>query len=921
MAHRELERVLGLVRARHLELVDELGRDRRERIFGPRQEPVNRAAVDKARELLRATAELVADRREAEHHVQVVAHSLQEEAVQVLPRVGRARLLLLHDRPDVVDDHVELVLGQQACDLARHEDLVDVLEEALVLDLGVGEDEAHWLALEAGNLVQRLDVLKQVGHVVRLGDGDLERVGAGDVGRQAREALLAGAADADEQRRAARHREEPRDAHHVLDARPDVGQPARHRLVERRVRVGDLTRVVIHLGLAEEVDKVHGRLHLLHKLGLERVAAHVEDGLVDPLLVLVRHQLVGKHAAALVDPQRKQVALGGRHVAAKRRNGRVDVLVVELGGRRQHLGLRLVPQRDRHRHELGRHKHDLVGEEVGGEAALHEAPKDAVDRGDRWQRDVEDGVLALEAVGDVVFAAAWHVHGGEVTQVDQELHVADGLLQRVHAALLQQLAHNLVGDLVAPVVDCGHGDVVDEQAHGLAAWRAIRAALALLHSALCGDLEDLRRRQERKGDRLGRRRVGVERVHELVDGRGLGSAWAAYQQRRLLHQVRQVQQLLKAHRVERRDHELRKLGALLRLGVGPHGHQMAPVAPAERLLVHHVLVDGVIRRPQGPGEAEEENALVRCCVERLARVLERLDVAVEQRRQRVDEADLLVEHDWLEVQADEVEHRVDVLVEEAPQHVGLRLLALLQPRAHHRVPAQLRVRHVDDAGARDRRRRRVGEVLRLKERLHGGCHEDAVAVGECQHLVVVEHRVEVLDPDRVHRAVEHDPRVLVLVLGGTAPQHGKHAVGPVARRCVHAAKHLRRGDRLGVHAPDHVLGAELRQRARQALLDRRLAAAGRAHQHDTVAHQVGLVQLDALVEPRLVHLQALLQHHLLKRLGHVGERRALGLHAREQIVNERQEQRHVLRHKLGHVHVAQRAHHEEGLALVWVGAL
>lgn len=54
------------------------------------------------------------------------------------------------------------------CDLSGHEQLIGVLQECLVLHLCVCEEEADRLALEAGNLVQTLDVLQQVGDIVRL---------------------------------------------------------------------------------------------------------------------------------------------------------------------------------------------------------------------------------------------------------------------------------------------------------------------------------------------------------------------------------------------------------------------------------------------------------------------------------------------------------------------------------------------------------------------------------------------------------------------------------------------------------------------------------------------------------------------------------------------------------------------------------
>ena len=47
--------------------------------------------------------------------------------------------------------------------------------------------------------------------------------------------------------------------------------------------------------------------------------------------------------------------------------------------------------------------------------------------------------------------------------------------------------------------------------------------------------------------------------------------------------------------------------------------------------------------------------------------------------------------------------------------------------------------------------------MHLKEDLAVGGHRDAVSVGEGQGLVVVEDRVEVLDPYGVHRAIQQQP--------------------------------------------------------------------------------------------------------------------------------------------------------------------
>ena len=92
---------------------------RRERLLGPRQEPVDGAAVDQTREGLGARAELGPDGREAEREVEVGAHALDEEGPQVVLRRLRALEDALVHGADLADDDVVLVareeVGQLAC--------------------------------------------------------------------------------------------------------------------------------------------------------------------------------------------------------------------------------------------------------------------------------------------------------------------------------------------------------------------------------------------------------------------------------------------------------------------------------------------------------------------------------------------------------------------------------------------------------------------------------------------------------------------------------------------------------------------------------------------------------------------------------------------------------------------------------------
>lgn len=58
-------------------------------------------------------------------------------------------------------------------------------------------------------------------------------------------------------------------------------------------------------------------------------------------------------------------------------------------------------------------------------------------------------------------------------------------------------------------------------------------------------------------------------------------------------------------------------------------------------------------------------------------------------------------------------------------------------------------------------RRGVVNVVRFETQFGIGRHNDPIAVGQRQRLVVVQHGVQVLYPYRVHWAVQNDPAVFV----------------------------------------------------------------------------------------------------------------------------------------------------------------
>eukprot|EP00966_Prymnesium_polylepis_P322664 7378910-Prymnesium_polylepis.2 len=202
--------------------------------------------------------------------------------------------------------------------------------------------------------------------------------------------------------------------------------------------------------------------------------AHGEYLLGEPILVGVVDELVGEDAHALVLPQREQrearlerlLDVDREDALEDAREGAQVEQVVELGGRRQHLGLDPLPDADRHRDERARELDDL--RHLGPtELGLGHGAEDLVDGGDRRQRHVHHVEVPLGAVGDVVLATARVEHRREEDQVDDKLPLAR-LVEIVEADTLDELAHQLQRDLVAPIVDERHREVVDEDKHLLA---------------------------------------------------------------------------------------------------------------------------------------------------------------------------------------------------------------------------------------------------------------------------------------------------------------------------------------------------------------------------------------------------------------------------------------------------------------------
>jgi len=229
-------------------------------------EEVHRAAVDDARELRGALTHRVADRTHADDHLEILA-DLEDELLEevVVGFVGLAFGLSLVLEQSRLRD--VFGLSHELGDVAGVEEVVDADEELLLDDLAVGDDEGHGFAgLDRTLLEERFDVLLEAGVVVVALDHDLEEQDFVQEDCEFGQRLLAGAADAQQERVAARFLHDARDVADVFD-----------RLAEEHDRHGRLAVVV----LLEFVGQHVGQLQrLVPVLRFVRELA-VADDLVD----------------------------------------------------------------------------------------------------------------------------------------------------------------------------------------------------------------------------------------------------------------------------------------------------------------------------------------------------------------------------------------------------------------------------------------------------------------------------------------------------------------------------------------------------------------------------------------------------------------------------------------------------------------
>lgn len=140
---------------------------------------------------------------------------------------------------------------------------------------------------------------------------------------------------------------------------------------------------------------------------------------------------------------------------------------------------------------------------------------------------------------------------------------------------------------------------------------------------------------------------------------------------------------------------------------------------------------------------------------------------------------------------------------------------------------------------------------------------DDLSGRETELLIVIQHRVHVLDPKCVHRAVEDQPLpVWINRSGECSVGHRQDTVAPLVRRGIELAIQLAHRDGLGIDDGDlhamlvHQLPVlQETETVRQHSISRGLATEWQSDDHKAVAHDHHLVDLLDLLQEMIRALQ------------------------------------------------------------------
>mmetsp|Transcript_19771 Transcript_19771/g.49773 ORF Transcript_19771/g.49773 Transcript_19771/m.49773 type:complete len:666 (+) Transcript_19771:6027-8024(+) len=646
-------------------------------------------------------------------------------------------------------------------------------------------------------------------------------------------------------------------------------------------------RLLVRGGLrVHEIDEDHGlQLHNLVVRFLEVLVHQPLDHEVEGALVLPVDEAIPEHPLALVHPHlaevlhlRQRFPLAYAHALEHLR----DVAHVEGVVRFRWGGEEVLHHRGVHVQDPPNHRRHLR-RDVAGERREERADHRGEDPRQRFvveRRDEDQVEHAGVAIRDVVLPPSRRAHRGEVVDVHQRTEIP--ALAIVPPEAERRLHHRLPQDfdrrLRAVLLLHGHVQVVDHD-QGLAVHRRPEHALAPAIQLRVDQVLHLRT------PRLGRkphkdRHVGilVHRQQLLLHVRSLASPRRSAEEELDFVRDAVADDVLVAHGVRGLDQQRVRLRRVRDLLVGNRLHPTFPVEAVhvphevedqspvwqrwvyflEGLRVVHLVCEQFLQEL-----GEQRLGLRRACG--AARERDREDCVAVDHGDDVLRGDLrrgdvrLVLHEVLVLQrvpdqahVQEQKTLHQVLVQRRRHHRALRLHVLdagrQQPVGHFDHLALLRVGHegwqplrdelvhqvlkphqvrlaVHHAVAGDGGRTGHLHVHRLDHDPHVRRHRDDFARSQTQLLVLVHHGVHVLDPNRVHRPVKHEPLPLVgLVPRELAEQNRDHAVRPLVTDLVEAAVEVAGRNALGIQpelvnnlARVHVAGIrEVRQRLLQS---------------------------------------------------------------------------------------------------------
>mmetsp|Transcript_90030 Transcript_90030/g.275606 ORF Transcript_90030/g.275606 Transcript_90030/m.275606 type:complete len:775 (+) Transcript_90030:3951-6275(+) len=672
------------------------------------------------------------------------------------------------------------------------------------------------------------------------------------------------------------------------------------------------------------------------------------------LLIVHADEAIGEHPVALVQPHprvlRRAVLVQRRHGVEQALEDVTNVLQVEL-----------VMELRRRRQEAWRvqdaiHKRVDCGLDDRPAQLLH-APRECAqvllqDRGvnalDGLRAGGEardDGEAPLQPRVDHE-RPSLGVHASGEIYVD-EVELVLERLPVVHLGVRHHLREQHDGGLGVVRVDVRHVQVVDEEHALLVARRPEGPAGPLVERAHDDALQRGRVRVIVVVDVLADKLLvlRLQLCEEVLHDRCFARASNANIKYRLLAHRVQVQHILHTFELHAADHDVLEhalgdggvrvdvvLPADPVLGVGleavvvaiagvREAHRLGQALHeyAERLPVIHRLVvrDGPA---DGPHHSEREHRVVGhlqvVVVHGTHGLVVLLRVVVHQRvdvaRERVHEAHVEDRAREVELLADRLNVGLEVVRKVQVERALRQWVHLLAPTLHVRLPTDVGLVDEEHAAARNRRRAGVLHVLDLKDHTHRGRKRDALVAHQSQHLIVIHDRVHRLDPRGVDVAVEDDPLVdvrrlvAVHLLAHVAEDDGDEPVLPFL--CLrHDAVQLVGRHGLGIRLLPGPVLPDLFPRVQQGLPHLRLPAARGADDEHAVPHPQNPKHADDFDDELGVRLQSAFpcgRRNNLLELG-VGER--VGPHAREQVLDQPEEDRHVQGRDLRRVEVPERA--------------